>query len=134
MKAGKQIITKIIKNIKTHRANSVNKAILRAVMKRNLIEHDQSGLMPEILKLKNKQVSQNAHAILALGNIGNSKAVNILVNKLNDHHPVIRASAVWALTNIGDPMAGLPVSKLVKDKSPLVRKYVAWALGKLATR
>lgn len=67
-------------------------------------------------------------AALALGKIGDAKAVMHLINVLKSDRST---SATVALGKIGDTRAVKPLIKALKDKDHGVRKAAALALGKI---
>ena len=66
----------------------------------------------------------------ALGKIGNKKAIDILVESLDDEYESVRYQATIALGQIGSTKAVPPLLELLKRRDdPLVRSEAAKALG-----
>lgn len=72
-----------------------------------------------------------ASTTLALGQIGDKRAVTPLVLALQNKYAPTRAFAVYALGQIDDKSVILPLSKLLQDDNENVRSEVARALSKL---
>jgi HEAT repeat protein len=71
-------------------------------------------------------------AVLALGRVGASEGVPVLVSSLHDAEADVRATAAFALGLIGDRAATPALVKALGDPAPLVRGRVAEALGLIA--
>jgi len=73
------------------------------------------------------------NAALALGNIGDSKAVVPLVRTLQeDDSPMVRGHTAWALSKIGGEKAKFALEKALKiEKDKEVREEIVNALEKL---
>jgi hypothetical protein len=69
---------------------------------------------------------------LALGELGDRRAVDSLSAALRDPDPDARLYAVWALGAIGDKRAAPILSPLLESEDPGVRKVAAYALGAMA--
>lgn len=63
-----------------------------------------------------------------LGKIGDSRAVNPLINALQDESWLVRKHAVKALGRIGSPIVIEPLISMMKDECPYVRRSTIWAL------
>jgi len=70
-------------------------------------------------------------AAVALGNIGDPRAVEPLIRALGDKDWRVRMEAAVALGNIGDPRAVEPLIQALGDKSGSVRRVAARALGEI---
>ncbi|MCB2190111.1 MAG: HEAT repeat domain-containing protein [Deltaproteobacteria bacterium] len=91
--------------------------------------------LEDIMKLASSQCLQvRSVAIYSLGEIRDERAVNMLINLLQDPDCHIRRIAVRALGKIGDKRAVTPlVAVLSKQGENLsVRRTAAWALGQMS--
>ena len=70
-------------------------------------------------------------AIIALGEIGDARAVDTLIPCLSDTSETVRAGATTALGRIGDKRAILSLGKVLGDSSSTVRRLAVVALGYL---
>jgi hypothetical protein len=86
--------------------------------------------MLEILDAENARTYGTV--VLALGMIGDKRALNPLIEKLEDEASYVRASAAEGLGYLGDKAAITPLETALKDSSALVRLAAAEALKKLA--
>lgn len=87
-----------------------------------------------LVKLLNKEVVHDVkHAIvIALGEIGDKKAVNSLIDKLDDEYMYVRVDAVKALGKIGDKRAVEPLMKKLSEFEYWnVKKEAAIGLGNI---
>ena len=71
-------------------------------------------------------------AIIVLGNLADSRAVQLLIETLKDKNDDIRLTAVTALVKIGDP-AVEPMILALGNGTSEARRGVADALGQLKT-
>lgn len=74
------------------------------------------------------QQGVNEVAALALGEIGDSRAVEPLINALGDENWEVRSSAAKALGKIGDDRAVEQLINLLRDKNENVRWHAVQAL------
>jgi len=81
-----------------------------------------------ILDLKYGSPDVREEAALALGQIGDEKAVDPLIKALDDEVSWVRMRAAIALGEINDSKAIDPLIKALKDESPYVRMYAASSL------
>ena len=72
-----------------------------------------------------------ANAALALGRIGDKRAVDPLLNTLRDSSNFLRARVAEGLGLIGDKRATIPLVTVLKDKDDIVRMYTVEALGRI---
>lgn len=72
-------------------------------------------------------------AAIALGKIGDARAVELLIAALEDEFSNVRQSAAWALGLIRDARAVEPLIAALSDPAQFVRvsEDAAWALGKI---
>lgn len=75
------------------------------------------------------QVRENA--VIALGQIGDSRSVNPLLFALNDSVPSVREYTAWALGEVGNNKAAKTLIMALKDADSNVRANAAGALGKI---
>ncbi len=69
------------------------------------------------------------NAVVALGNSGESKAVPVLEEALNDGSPLVRAHAAWALGQIATPLADRKLKLAhAKEKTAMVLDEIVMAL------
>jgi HEAT repeat protein len=73
-------------------------------------------------------------AAWALGKLGDPRAVEPLIETLNDPKPRVRKDAAWALGRLGDDRAASPLNNLLQDKDDDVRQAVKTALDALKKR
>jgi HEAT repeat protein len=67
----------------------------------------------------------------ALGQIGDERAVEPLLQLLRDERQSVRSAAVSALEKIGDERAVEPLLQLLRDEKPFERQRAAEALGEI---
>jgi HEAT repeat protein len=70
-------------------------------------------------------------AAVALGKIGDRRAVEPLIKALGDINTNVRQAAAWALFKLEDSRAVEPLIKALGDINTNVREAAAWALFKL---
>ena len=68
---------------------------------------------------------------LALGHVGDTRAVPVLLRALSDDDPETRIYSIWALGSLGDKRALVPLLELAQDDDPGIRKMVVYGLGAL---
>jgi HEAT repeat protein len=68
---------------------------------------------------------------LALGNVGDPRAVPALLEALADDDPETRIYKIWALGSLGDERAVAPLLELAQHDDPGIRKMVVYSLGTL---
>ena len=71
------------------------------------------------------------YLILSLGELRDRRAVDTLLDALEDPDPESRLYAVWGLGAIGETRAAAPLLKLLDAPDAGVRKITAYALGSL---
>lgn len=77
------------------------------------------------------EVSFRTNAAIALGRLGEKKAVKALSNSLKDTSPKVRKASAIALGMIEDPAAINPLVEALKDSNPSVKVSVLEALNDL---
>ncbi len=68
---------------------------------------------------------------LAMGKLGDSSALEPLVQSLDDSDPDTRLYIIWALGELRDPRAVEPLLNLGENPDPQIRKMVGYSLGML---
>ena len=68
---------------------------------------------------------------LALGHVGDPRAVPALLEALSDDDPETRIYAIWALGSVGDERAVEPLIEFVQHDDPGIRKMAVYSLGTL---
>ena len=82
-----------------------------------------------------KRVGLQRNACIALGNIGDERAVSALANALISEEPLVRGHAAWALGRIGDSSAGIALAGALKtEREPNVIEEIHLALQDLESR
>lgn len=89
----------------------------------NTIEH-----LIEVLKNENKYVRVRVRAASALGEIKDARAVEPLIEVLDDEDSSVRWNAAMALGQVGDARAVEPLIEALKDEDRIVRRETAMAL------
>ena len=82
-------------------------------------------------KLKDTNPEVRENAVMALGRIGDVKAVDLLIEALKDENIGMRVNVAVALGNIGDAKAVDPLIEALKDENIGMRVNVAVALGNI---
>ncbi len=94
---------------------------------RDLTPAEYDFLLPYLTHQKNRLRWQAADK---LGKIGDSRAVNPLINTLRDENWLVRLHAVKALGRIGSPNAIEPIISIMNDECIYVRRAIMRVLGK----
>lgn len=105
-------------NIEKLKARGDVQALIKALRYKN--QRDEQGSM-----------YVRAGAARALGELGDSRAVEPLITALKDENAHVRRRATWALGELGDPRAVEPLRVALKDEDETVRADAATALEKL---
>ncbi|BCL79577.1 HEAT repeat domain-containing protein [Ktedonobacteria bacterium brp13] len=93
-------------------------------------ENEDVKVLIEALRDTDNRARQR-QAAMALGQFGDVRAVEPLIEALRDNYSGIRERAVVALGQIGDVRAVEPLIALLSDNDGWVRRQVAVALGQL---
>jgi HEAT repeat protein len=122
----------------------LNKEIINALQKRKRLVSESTKWSPVIQKkhaekdidgliyiIEDDNVELRKAATEALGEIGNSQAIDTLSTALKDQNWKVRKSAAKALGNIGDLRALEPLIESLVDEKDDVRGEIASALGKI---
>lgn len=72
--------------------------------------------------------------VLAVGNLKDARAVDLLIGALTDADSAVRIGALLALGNIGDARGVPAVERLATDPDPGIRKAVYYTLGLYGAR
>jgi HEAT repeat protein len=89
-----------------------------------------ADLQELITQLKHKHAEVRYKAALALGDLGDPRAIAPLMHALRDRNQNVRYNASWALTLLGTP--ALPyLLQALQDKDPRVRQLIPFALAEL---
>jgi HEAT repeat protein len=94
----------------------------------------EAAFDPLLAVLVDLQARGRAHAAMALGLIGDRRAVGALLNALQDRDPVLRSRAAVALGRIGDARAFESLVMALRDPKVHVRRDAMWALSELGDR
>ncbi|MEW5820364.1 MAG: HEAT repeat domain-containing protein [Cyanobacteriota bacterium] len=101
-----------------------------SIFKPNIEKMEEKKDVEELIKdLNNKDFNVRKDAVFVLGKIGDTRAVESLINVLNDTGLVYHITI--ALGEIGDARAVEPLINAFKDNDEYVREVAAIALGKI---
>jgi HEAT repeat protein len=87
-----------------------------------------------VRQLKDDDLRFRAGAARRLGNLGDHRAVDSLIQALGDQKSLVRAAAAEALGKLGDPRAVDPLSEALGDREPDVfsvpplKRWENWAI------
>jgi hypothetical protein len=100
---------------------------------RPLIQILRYGVSPEVATQipGTGPVVVQRRVISALGDLGDTQALNPLIETVRDPDPLVRAEAANALGKINGEDALIALLPLLQDPDPLVREMTAISLGKL---
>ena len=93
---------------------------------------DPSSL-PQLKDLLRRTTQVKTQAVVAIGQIATSEAVDVLIPLLEDPQAIIRYHATLGLGNIGDPRAIPALERRISDSETLVLRGVSRALGQFST-
>ncbi|MBA7597586.1 hypothetical protein ES703_04590 [subsurface metagenome] len=97
--------------------------------KPDIVKMKAKGNVKGLIKaLEHEAYDIRVEAAMALGEIGDARAVEPLIQALKDKDRDVRASAAVTLWEIGDERAVAPLTKALKDEYELVRKIAKDAL------
>lgn len=110
----------------------------------SLARFGEPAVEPLIKGLKERDAGVRCGCAEALGKIGDRRAVEPLIKKLNDrgeyevredfkliYSQTMMTSCATALGDIGDDRAVEPLIELLTDRDPSHREAAMWALGKI---
>lgn len=89
----------------------------------------QTAVVPLLEALQDEQYVVRQVAALAVGDIGDRRAVERLVESLGDEHEAVRQAAAVSLGKLGAVDAVDPLLSIIRDESEIVRRAVVNALG-----
>lgn len=95
-----------------------------------LVELGEPAVARLITALKDKDENVRKSAVLALGRIKNSEAIDPLINMLSDTDWFTRLTAAAALESIGDERGREAIKPLLKDPDMVVKMRVERILAK----
>ena len=96
-----------------------------------VMREDVDGLLKE---LEDKSADARSASAIALGEIGDQRAVEPLIKALGDKSSIVRRPVARALGEIGDKQAVEPLIKALGDKASIVRRHAARALGEMGDK
>jgi HEAT repeat protein len=97
--------------------------------------HTEDIRSMEILQESIRENNRNLFAVRALGYLGKSEALPILIKALNDKSEFVRANACEAIGDINDPSAIVHLKKLLEtEKNSRVIRAAAEAINALQDR
>ena len=88
----------------------------------------------EVLQDKNEYWLIREGAAAALGRIRDKRAVDVLIESLNDDNEKIRCNVAWALAELKDKRSLKALIKATKDEFWMVRANAAAGVGKIGGR
>ena len=95
-----------------------------------LVEIGESAVEPLLEALEDLRLRWGA--IVALGDIGDARAVEHIIPLLDDRDPLIKGAAAIALGKIGDSRAVEPlIQVLTNEKGVVIRQFAVQALGEI---
>ncbi|MEJ2245007.1 MAG: HEAT repeat domain-containing protein [Acidobacteriota bacterium] len=87
----------------------------------------------QLARLHDTDAYERQRAAIALGNLGNTEAVEPLMNALEDEDDFVRNFAARSLGDLGDSRAVDSLIQAMNDESLLVRRSAVIALGNLGS-
>jgi HEAT repeat protein len=99
----------------------------------NLGLSEEIGAEPLVIGLQNIIYDGAGHALAAqkLGELGDARAIEPLLQALRDRSSEVRTNAIEALAKLGDPRVVEPLIQCLQDSNFFVRAKAAWALAEL---
>ncbi len=88
-------------------------------------------LMKLRLQLRTESENAREQAARQLGNLGDPKAVEMLISALKDRGPSVRRIAAISLGQLKDERAVEPLIAAMKDRNPAMRKAIFTSLGQI---
>jgi len=99
-----------------------------------MIQRKDVERLIEVLGDYDMQPKVRARAALGLGEIGDTRGVEPLIQALQDEDSFLRRMAAVALGNIGDTRAIEPLTNALEDEDSDVRRDAAKALEKIEAK
>jgi hypothetical protein len=126
---------KNLRLIEKGRASSTEISTYHEAIEHLSKERNPTAVRPLIHALKNRG-NRSLRAIIAstLGEIGDPRAINSLIQALQDKNSCVRAAAATALGKIGDPQATGALEETCKDQDTDVKSAAAQALEEIEKR
>ncbi|NQE06259.1 HEAT repeat-containing taxis proteinF [ANME-1 cluster archaeon GoMg1] len=113
-------------------SRDIVKMVYAASEIKNLPDSDKQRYLNIIAsKLKDTSAVIRMNAAKALGDIGDAKTVEPLIEALKDENINVRANAAGALGSTEDTKAIEPLKEALKDEDEDVRRNAAWSLGSI---
>ena len=92
-----------------------------------------AGSLPALKQLLRRPTQVRTQAVVAIGQLATTEAVDVLIPLLEDPQAIIRYHAILGLGNIGDQRAIPALEKRISDPETLVLRGVVRAMGHFAT-
>jgi hypothetical protein len=89
--------------------------------------------LPHLRELLRRSIQVKTQAVVAIGQLATSDAVDTLMPLLEDPSAIIRYHAAMGLGNIGDPRAIPALERRIADSDSLVLRGIARAFGQFST-
>jgi HEAT repeat protein len=98
-------------------------------------QEEREQLIPEMVEAFRDAADDDPrvrrYLALALGHLGDPRAVPVLVEALSDDDPDTRIYAIWALGSAGDRRAIPPLMEMAQHDDAGIRKMAVYSLGSL---
>ena len=131
-----------LRDIKTGSATKRWQAAFELAKQLNSLEvegesdrEDVDALVPELIDVfetaERDDPRVRRYMALALGHVGDVRAMPVLLKALSDDDAETRIYSIWALGSVGDPRAVGPLMELAHHDDPGIRKMVVYSLGAL---
>ncbi len=129
-----------LRDIKTGSATKRWQAAFELAKQLNNLEQqsereDFEQLVPEMIDVfetaERDDPRVRRYIALALGHVGDPRAVPVLLEALSDDDPETRIYSIWALGSLGDNRAIAPLLELAYHDDPGIRKMAVYSLGAL---
>ncbi len=129
-----------LRDIKTGSATKRWQAAFELAKQLNNLERqsereDFEQLVPEMIDVfetaERDDPRVRRYIALALGHVGDPRAVPVLLEALSDDDPETRIYSIWALGALGDERAIAPLLELAHHDDPGIRKMAVYSLGAL---
>jgi HEAT repeat protein len=129
-----------LRDIKTGSATKRWQAAFELAKQLNNLERqsereDFEQLVPEMIDVfetaERDDPRVRRYIALALGHVGDPRAMPVLLEALSDDDPETRIYSIWALGSLGDKRAIAPLLELAHHDDPGIRKMAVYSLGAL---
>jgi HEAT repeat protein len=110
--------------------------VLKRIEERNAaaVREDAAKVPTLIATLASADAEARRHAVVELGRIGDGRAAEALLLRLDDPDPKVRIAAIQATGWLRSSKAVPRLVAMARDESPRIRRRVAQALGILGDR